>query len=193
MPRGELRYSTPGNSLVQKALSWSIIAFSWMTAGIMIHLAVTREVSSLGSMPPILFWTMLPVVLVAMVYMPYLARTIILHPEFNIYSNGITMPMYSLRVSGKEGKFVPFNRIRAFRRLGRSQIAVYLSETKSIGYSHSRKRVINFLGTELRRKGVAEMPRHCPACKGKLFHYTRKCLHCGSLILEVRGTESGNG
>lgn len=185
MTKGVVVYSAPKNHWAQRTFSWIMILVAWIAAGGVVYSVVMGGVDISDRMSPIVFWLMLPIVLAALIYIPFLGRMAILTSEFKIYENGITTPMYSL-IPGKEGRFIPFTRIRAFEMSGKdhSRLTAHLSITEAVHFSHRWKQVIDVIEKELRSKGVVEMPTHCTTCEHRLFRYTRECPECGSPIFE---------
>lgn len=185
MTKGVVVYSAPKNHWAQRAFSWTLILVAWIAAGGVVYTVVMGGVDISDKVSPIVFWLMLPVVVAGLIYIPFLGRMAILTPEFKIYENGLTTPTYPL-IPGKEGRFIPFTRIRAFGKSGKDKprLAVHLSSTEAVHFFHRWKQVIDVIEKELRNKGVVEMPSHCVACEHVLFRYTRECPKCGSPIFE---------
>lgn len=178
--KGRLKYSSPKNRLIQRGFGFFCIGFSWFAVVAVVYAIVTGEVNGRIGSSPALFWIMAPIVILGMIFMPFLGATAFLHPTFRIYEHGLTTPRHSIIKPSKEGEFVPFSKMKAYRRWGRRphQITVYLSETEHIGYSHLWGEVMDMLEEELMSRGIPEMPSHCSKCRKELHCYRERCPNC---------------
>jgi len=178
--KGRLKYSSPKNRLIQRGFGFFVIGFSWFAVVAVVYAIVTGEVNGRIGSSPALFWIMAPIVILGMIFMPFLGATAFLHPTFRIYEHGLTTPRHSIIKPSKEGEFVPFSKMKAYRRWGRRphQITVYLSETEHIGYSHLWGEVMDMLEEELMSRGIPEMPSHCSKCRKELHCYRERCPNC---------------
>ena len=182
--KGRLKYSSPKNRLIQRGFGFFVIGFCWFAVVAVVYAIVTGEVNGRIGSSPALFWIMAPIAILGMIFMPFLGATVFLHPTFRIYEHGLTTPRHSIIKPSKEGKFVPFSKMKAYKRWGKRphQISVYLSETEHIGYSHLWGEVMDMLEEELMSRGIPEMPSHCPTCRERLYTYMRMCPKCGSPV-----------
>jgi len=172
MRKGKLIYETPTDSIFRKMLSLLVITFGFITAIIIQHIPL----GILAIMASIIMGT------------EPTKRYPIIHKKVKVYRNGITRPspaFFSLFFPSREGKFIPFKKIRAFERSPLEHRYIFYLFTggpkiiANVQFTDPRNGVLKPLYQILTSNNIPEVDYSCPRCGKSEFYVSETCYKCG--------------